>query len=231
MVEVSGRTFATDDAGPLATVELDVAGMHCGACSVRVERALARLPEVASASVNLVTARAYVAYHPAASDVDVLCRAVEATGYDASPVAPGAAVPDGDRDHLVLRLLVTWPLALAALCVSLLCSQSPGPDWTVLFLATVVELVGGWPFLRDAARLARHGATSMDTLVSLGTLAALLVNVVYVLALGGRHIHVGSGSGAVAARLHFAMAPMIVAMLLTGRTVEDAARRRAGGAL
>ena len=229
---VAARPEPECGGGTLASSELDIAGMHCAACAVRVERALSRRPEVVSASVNLATERAFVAYDPTTSSVDDLCGAVEDAGYSAIPADPmGTASPAARDDHLVLRAALSWPLAIAALAVSLFGSQTPGPAWTVLILAVVVELVGGWPFLRDAARLARHGATSMDTLVSLGTLAAVSVNAVYVVALGGRHIHIGTGGSAVAARLHFAMAPLIVAILATGRAVEAAARRRAARSL
>jgi len=67
----------------------------------------------------------------------------------------------------------------------------------------------------------------MDTLVAVGTLAAVSVNAAYVIALGGRHIHIGSGGGEFAARLHFAMAPVIVAVLVTGRAIEERVRRQA----
>ena len=107
--------------------------------------------------------------------------------------------------------------------VSLAAAESPAAGWTVLILAVAVELAGGWPFLRDSARLLRHGATSMDTLIALGTLAALAVSAVEAIALGGRHVHLGGG-GAFAARLHGVMAPLIVAILVTGRAVEARAR-------
>ena len=93
-----------------------------------------------------------------------------------------------------------------------------------------MEIVGGWPFLRDAARLLRHGATSMDTLIALGTLAALGVSAVEAIALGGRHVHLGGG-GAFAARLHGVMAPLIVSVLATGRAIEMRARTRAAEAM
>ena len=135
-----------------------------------------------------------------------------------------------DPDHWMLRAAISWPLAIAALVVSLAAAESARAGWTVLVLAVIVELAGGWPFLRDSARLLRHGATSMDTLIALGTLAALAVSAVEAIALGGRHLHLG-GSGAFAARLHGVMAPLIVAILVTGRAVESRARLRAAGAM
>ncbi len=150
-----------------------------------------------------------------------------AVGYEAVPVAHGAARPEpSDPDHWVLRAALSWPLALLALGVALVASESAAAGWTVLLLAIAVELVGGWPFLRNSARLLRHGATNMDTLIALGTLAALAVTAVEAIALGGRHLHLG-GSGAFAARLHGVMAPLIVAILATGRAVEARVRERA----
>ena len=219
------------DERPLATAELEVGGMHCSACATRIQRSLGRLPAVASASVDLATTRAYVAYHPDEVDTERLCRAVSEAGYTAAPVVdaqPGHA--DTDPDHWLLRAAVSWPLALAALVVALTASESASAGWTVLILALVVEFAGGWPFLRDAARLLRHGATSMDTLIALGTLAALAVSAVEAIALGGRHVHLG-GSGSFAARLHGVMAPLIVAILVTGRAVEARVRARAARAM
>ena len=211
---------------PLATAELELGGMHCSACATRIQRSLGKLPAVASASVNLATNRAFVSFDPGQTSEVELCRAVADVGYTAAPVVDvGPDRTTGDPDHWGLRALVSWPLALAALVVSLAAPETPAAGWTVLALAVAVELAGGWPFLRDAARLLRHGATSMDTLISLGTLAALSVSAVEAVALGGRHIHLG-GSGAFAARLHGVMAPLIVAILVTGRAVE--ARARAG---
>lgn len=214
------------------TAELEVGGMHCGACATRIQRSLTRLPAVASAAVNLATTRAFVAYDPALLDTDALCRAVSDAGYSAAPVEdqPVESGDESDPDRWGLRAALSWPLALLALLIALAAPETATSGWTVLVLAVVVEIVGGWPFLRDAARLARHGATSMDTLIALGTLAALVVSAVEAIAYGGRHLHLG-GSGAFAARLHGVMAPLIVAVLATGRAVESTARARATAAM
>ena len=216
---------------PLVTAELAVGGMHCSACASRIQKTLGRLPAVASASVNLATTRAFVSYDPARLDTDQICSAVSAVGYSAAPVVgdrPERRVTDPDR--WMLRAAISWPLALAALAVALAAPESSTAGWTVLLLAIAVELAGGWPFLRDSARLLRHGATSMDTLIALGTLSALAVSAVEAIALGGRHVHLG-GSGAFAARLHGVMAPLIVAILVSGRAVEARARARASRAM
>ncbi|HXY26853.1 MAG TPA: cation-translocating P-type ATPase, partial [Acidimicrobiales bacterium] len=216
----------------LATSELAIGGMHCASCATRVQRSLRAVPAVASAAVNLATERAYVTYDPDAVSTDELCRVVAAGGYTAEPVPAQTSVEDEpvDREGWRWRALASWPLALAALGVALFAPESAASGWIVLLLAVAVEIVGGWPFLRSSARLLRHGATSMDTLISLGTLAALAVSAVEAIALGGRHIHLG-GNGAFAARLHGAMAPLIIAVLATGRAIEARARARAARAL
>ncbi len=202
--------------------------MHCSACATRIERALNRIPAVASASVNLATTQAFVAYDQSATTADQLCRTVADIGYSAEVVdATERSARREHDDHWVLRGLICWPLAAGALAVSLFAPQTAGPGWVVLILAVTVEFAGGWPFIHSAARLLRHGGTSMDTLIALGTLAAVSVNAVEVIALGGRHIHIGTGSGAFAARLHFAMAPVIVTIFVTARAAESGARRRA----
>ena len=232
LTAASEATSLLEQDGPsVATAELELGGMHCSACATRIQRALGRLPAVASASVNLATTRAYVAYDPARLDPEALCHAVSDTGYTATPVVHGHSVESNrDPDHWDLRVLISWPLSVLALLVALAGPESATAGWTVLVLAIVVEIVGGWPFLRDSARLLRHGATSMDTLIALGTLAALGVSAVEAIALGGRHVHLGGG-GAFAARLHGVMAPLIVSVLATGRAIEMRARARAAEAM
>lgn len=232
-VESARREGAIESS--LTTAELELGGMHCSACATRIQRSLGRLPAVASASVNLATNRAFVAYDAKRLGLDDLSRAVSEIGYSAVPVEPGSeGRPDGasevDTDHWSTRAVISWPLALAALLIALLAPETALSGWSVLVLAIVVEIVGGWPFLRNSARLLRHGATSMDTLIALGTLAALTVSAVEAIALGGRHVHLG-GSGAFAARLHGVMSPLIVAVLATGRAVEAKARSRAAQAM
>jgi heavy metal translocating P-type ATPase len=215
----------------IATSELALGGMHCNACATRIERALADNPAVLSASVNLATNRAFVTYDASEVTLEALRATVGSVGYTASVVADRAAARTrDDSDHWGLRAAISWPLALAALGVALLAPQTAVSGWIVLVLAVVVELAGGWPFLRTSARLARHGATSMDTLISVGTLAALSVSAVEAIALGGRHVHLG-GTGEFAARLHGVMAPLIVAILVSGRAIEARARARAARAM
>jgi heavy metal translocating P-type ATPase len=217
----------------LATAELTLGGMHCGACASRIEGALAHRDGVISASVNLATTRAFVAYDPTTVGVDDLCGVVDGAGYSAAPVDQDEiGVVREHSDHWALRALVSWPLALAAFGIALSAPEggSAIDGWTVLFLAVAVEFAGGWPFLRTTVRLLRRGTTSMDTLIALGTLAALAVSAVEAIVLHGQHYHLGGG-GEFAARLHGVMAPLIVAILVTGRAIEARARRRAARAM
>jgi heavy metal translocating P-type ATPase len=221
-----------DDVDELVTSELAIGGMHCASCAQRVQKSLRDVPAVASAAVNLATERAYVTFDPTDTSTDDLCHAVISGGYSAEPVPERTIAVDEpiDRDGWKWRAIASWPLALAALFVALLAPENATSGWIVLLLGIVVQIVGGWPFMRTSVRLLRHGATSMDTLITLGTLAALAVSAVEAIALGGRHVHLG-GNGAFAARLHGAMAPLIIAVLVTGRAVEARARARAARAL
>jgi heavy metal translocating P-type ATPase len=217
-------------AADFETVEYDIDGMHCNSCATRIERKLSRTPAVLSASVNLATNRAFVTYDPTLISSEDLCQVVDTIGYSARPTQDVVGPAREDPEHWVVRAFISWPLALAALAVSLFAPETSLWGWVVLVLAVVVEFAGGWPFLRTSAKLARHGATSMDTLIAVGTLAALAVSAVEAIALGGRHVHLG-GSGAFAARLHGVMAPLIIAVLVTGRAVEARARGRAAEAM
>lgn len=224
------RTPPSEDERLLSSVALDVEGMHCSACATRIQRSLGRLPAIASASVNLATNRAYVAFEPGGTTVADLCAEVHRLGYEATLVTDAPRATTGPQEHWPLRAAVSWPLAITAFLVALLAPESPLAGWTVLLLAVAVEVVGGWPFLRNAARLAVRGATNMDTLIALGTLAALSVSAVVAIALDGRHVHLGGG-GVLAASLHGVMAPIIVAILATGRAVEARVRTRAAVAM
>ena len=128
--------------------------MHCSACATRIQRSLDKLPAVASASVNLATHRAFVSYDPTLAATTTCAGRSTAVGYAASPVAEAAPGGRPDPDHWRVRAAISWPLALAALVVALVARRRRPPSWTVLVLAVAVEIAGGWPFLRNSARLA-----------------------------------------------------------------------------
>ncbi len=160
--------------------------MTCASCVARVEKKLNRLEGV-EASVNLATASARVRFDPALVDETTLVETVEATGYsaalpsgdEADPVAEEAAYAAG----LFRRLLLAVPLTVAVLVLSMV-PGVPRLPWVQLVLTVPVVLYAGWPFHRAAAINARHLASTMDTLVSLGTLVALAWSVVQLAARG-----------------------------------------------
>src|ERR1700722_4206153 len=227
----TSEELADEERTGLTTVELALSGMHCAACANRIEGALSGQSGVVSAAVNFATTRAFVAYDPTLVGTEALLDAVADAGYSASPLSDGDSGPvEEDTDHWALRATISWVLAIAAFAIAVFGPETGTAGGRVLVLATAVEIAGGWPFLKATVRQARHGTTSMDTLISIGTLAALAVSAVEAIALGGRHVHLGGG-GAFAARLHGVMAPIIIAILATGRAVERRARSRAAKAM
>ena len=199
---------------------IDLQGMTCAACASRIERKLNKLDGV-EADVNYATEQATVSFDSTRVAVEDLVRAVEAAGYGASRRGGAERAEQADRSALVLRtrLLVaavlTAPLALLTIVEPL---QFEGWEWVALGLATPVVLWAGWPFHRAAAVNARHGAATMDTLISIGTLAAYIWSAV-VLVMGlDEHIYLE-------------VAAVVATLILLGRYLEVRARRRAGAAI
>ncbi|HEX4090088.1 MAG TPA: heavy metal translocating P-type ATPase [Trebonia sp.] len=198
--------------------------MTCASCAARVERKLNRLDGV-TATVNFATEAARVSF-PATLTVTDLIAAVEQTGYTAAPPAPpGAGQDSGDanqvRRELRLRMLVAVGLAVPVVLLSMFPAlQFPGWQWVSLAAATPVATWGAWPFHRAAAIGARHGAATMDTLVSLGVSAAYLWSL-YALFLAGPGTHA----------TYLEVASGVTALILLGRCLEARAKRSAGAAL
>jgi copper-transporting P-type ATPase V len=219
---------------------LVVTGMTCGSCSARVQRALEKQPGVERADVNVATGVATVHAGPDA-DPAAWPGAVEAAGYGVSEQhgAPGAGGDAGptaaeraeraDREEAAHRrdwgrrlALVAGPaLFLVGLMVAELAGSDlmmrPGVGWAMFAVATPVQFYVGWPFLREAARRARHLTANMDTLIAIGTSAAYLFSVVELLR-GGHE-------------LYFEAQVVIIAFLVLGRYLEARAKGRAGRAI
>jgi Cu+-exporting ATPase len=195
-------------------VSLELEGMTCASCAARVEKELNALDGV-HASVNLATEKVAVRYDGGRVSVDDLVRAVETAGYGASTGGREQERSDSVHTRLVAAGVLTVPVVLLAMVGAL---QFPGWEWPVLAMTTPVVLWAGWPFHRAAARNLRHGTASMDTLVSLGTLAAWSWSVVALVALEDAHTY-------------FEVAAVITALILLGRFFETRARRRSGDAL
>jgi P-type Cu+ transporter len=219
-------------------LELPIEGMTCATCAVRVEKKLNKLEGV-EASVNYATERASVSYDAEAVAPEQLLAAVESAGYRAAlPGDEAAAAPDDPTVSLRRRLVVSAVLALPVLALAMIPSlQFDGWQWLSLQLATPVVLWGGWPFHRAAALNARHGTATMDTLISVGTLAAWGWSVVALFFLGAGELdmrmqfELGLGAGAGAGELYLEVAAVVVVLILLGRWFEARAKRRAGAAL
>jgi len=194
-------------------VDLDITGMTCASCANRIERKLNKLDGV-TASVNYATERAHVRR---LADVppDLLIQTVRAAGYDASlPTADPSPEPVVRPVRLVVAAVLSVPVVAFAMSPSL---RPSGWEWWSLVLSAVVVGYAGWPFHRATFVNLRHGATTMDTLVSLGTIAAWTWSAVAVLR-GQGHLYAES-------------AAVVTTFLLAGRYAEARSKRRAGEAI
>ncbi|WP_420368681.1 heavy metal translocating P-type ATPase [Curtobacterium sp. L1-20] len=220
-------------------VELDITGMTCASCANRIERRLGKLPGV-TATVNYATEKATVS---GSTDTEALIAAVESAGYGASVPAPPAsdgAPGDGTDDPaapLRQRLVVSAVLAVPVVVLSMVPAlQFPNWQWLALALAAPVAVWGALPFHRAAWVNARHGAATMDTLVSVGVLAAFGWSL-YALFLGdagrtGMHMTFSwFATDPEATDLYLEVASAVTVFILAGRYMEARAKQQSGAAL
>ena len=201
--------------------------MNCASCASTIEGGLNRLDGVA-ATVNFAIEQAHVEHDPQVS-TNELIGAVEASGYHAS-VIDHTRMDHGDHmnhdlpdEQLRPRLIVSAVLAVPVVVLSMvMAAQFPGWQWLVLVLTTPIVLWGGYPFHSAALNSARHGASTMDTLVSLGTLSAYLWSAFVVFTGAATHGH---------GHVYFEVAAVVTVFLLAGRFAEARAKRSAGSAL
>ena len=232
----------TDVAAP-AHVELAITGMTCASCANRIERKLNKLEGV-TATVNYATETATVSYDDGAVTPQQLVETVQAAGYDA--VVPTtttdehehAAGPDA-VELLRRRLLWSAVLSVPVFAMSMVSAlQFDHWQWLALQLATPVVLWGGWPFHRAAWANLRHATATMDTLISVGALAAYAwsVTALFFLDAGDPSYRMefrllpGTGTHDMA-ELYLEVAAAVVTFLLAGRFFEARAKRSAGAAL
>jgi len=208
-----------------ATIRLQVTGMTCAACSGRVERALGKVPGVASASVNLATEQATVQALPNVP-VATLTAAITKAGYTANEVQEDAPLPAAPKSALP----DWWPVALAAVLtlplVLPMLLQLLGVDWMLegraqLALATVVQFGLGWRFYRAGWKAARALSGNMDLLVALGTSAAYGLSV-YLL-----FKHASHGMP----HLYFEASAAVITLVLLGKWLEARAKRQTADAI
>jgi P-type Cu+ transporter len=222
-------------------LELPITGMTCASCANRIERSLNQLDGV-TASVNYATEKATVDFDPAEVEPAELVAAVEAVGYEATLPAdqPTDEAEETDLDApLRRRLLVSALLSAPLLALAMIRPlQFDNWQWLSLQLATPVILWGAWPFHRAAWANLRHGAATMDTLISLGVLSALGWSL-YALFLGDAGMPgmrmafelIPDRAGQGADEIYLEVGAVVTTFLLAGRYFEARAKRRAGAAL
>ncbi|GGR96870.1 heavy metal translocating P-type ATPase [Streptomyces nojiriensis] len=241
--------------GPITAVELSIGGMTCASCAARIEKKLNRMDGV-EATVNYATEKARVSYTGDVQVADLIATVVK-TGYTAEepppPPAPEPAeearsggteateattVPDPALVALRQRLLVSVALALPVVLLAMIPAlQFDNWQWLSLTLAAPVVIWGGYPFHKAAWTNARHGAATMDTLVSVGTLAAFTWSL-WALFFGhagmpgmrhGFDLTISRTDGSSA--IYLEVAAGVVSFILLGRYLEARSKRKAGAAL
>ena len=226
--------MAAETPTPLTELTLPVTGMTCASCVTRIERYLNRSDGVAEAVVNLATERATVRFDPRQIDRAGIVGAIEAAGYDVA-AAPAAAAADpesaidaedrlraDERRALLRDALTATGIGLAMMVVAVWPGGVPWPmerlNVWMLAPATLVQFVQGRRFLAAAARSLRHGEVTMDTLVSIGTLAAYGYSLAITLA-------------GLEMETYFDSAAVIIGLVLLGRWLEARAKGQAAGAV
>ncbi|MEV5362935.1 heavy metal translocating P-type ATPase [Streptomyces cellulosae] len=228
---------------PLSEVELLIGGMTCASCAARVEKKLNRMEGV-TATVNYATEKARITYPPGVEVADLITTVVK-TGYTAEEPAPPrrddeetASAADPETAALRTRLIVSALLALPVVLLAMIPPlQFDTWQWLSLTLAAPVVVWGAAPFHKAAWTNLRHGAATMDTLVSVGTLAAFGWSL-WALFLGDagepgmRHpfeLTVSRTDGA--SMIYLEVAAGVTAFILLGRYLEARSKRQAGAAL
>ncbi|WP_404952252.1 heavy metal translocating P-type ATPase [Streptomyces sp. ARC12] len=247
-------TTAAGSGADTAAVELAIGGMTCASCAARIEKKLNRMDGV-EATVNYATEKAKVTYLGADVSVEDLIATVEATGYTARPPAPpastaspgsngtdtaGAGAESEDdgltslRQRLITAVLLAVPVIAMAMVPAL---QFDYWQWLSLTLTAPVVVYAAWPFHRAAWTNAKHGAATMDTLISVGTSAAFLWSLWALFfgtagMVGMTHpfeLTIARSDGA--GNIYLEAAAGVTAFILAGRYFEARSKRKAGAAL
>ncbi|MEP7194653.1 MAG: heavy metal translocating P-type ATPase [Actinomycetota bacterium] len=239
-------TTTADQLAEASSVELVIGGMTCASCAARIEKKLNKLEGV-SATVNYATEKAKVTYSGDLSAQDLVA-VVEATGYTAAVPAPkvdsadGAGAADDGRDdkddevsRLRQRLVISAVLSLPVLLMSMIpVLQFDNWTWLALTLASPVVVWGALPFHRAAFANFRHGAATMDTLISVGVGSAWLWSL-WALFFGGAGApgasDMASMSGPGTNHIYLEAAAVVTVFILSGRFFEAKAKKSSGAAM
>ncbi|MGQ0824406.1 MAG: heavy metal translocating P-type ATPase [Actinomycetota bacterium] len=210
-------------------------GMSCASCVARIEKGLARLPGVEDVNVNFATGRATAMFDPAVVDADALTREIGDLGYE----VPTPSAHHDPHDHMahvedpgvafrrfLLAAILTVPLVAISMFDAL---QFDNWQWVAATLGTPVVWVAGWSLHRRTFAALRNRTATMDTLVTIGTIAAWTWSMVALLFFDAAATDMGIGEDA--AHVYFETAAVIITLVLLGKWLEAGARRRMGAAL
>ena len=227
---VDGKPIEQAPARDFADFRVNIEGMTCASCVLSVERAALAVNGVSSCQVSLTESAAQVRIDPRESDVDAVLQAINSAGYQATLEKTDPAVESGDpalSTPLVRRLAVsavlTAPLLILAMSHGTL--DFSGSKWLQLGLALPVVLYGGASFYGAAWNAARHGRSDMNTLIAVGTGAAMAYSIVALLAPSW------VSSGIDDPPVYFETAAAILTLVLLGRVLETRARRRTSASI
>ena len=227
------------NASPLERVDLPIEGMTCAACATRIGKGLNKIAGVSQADVNLAAARATVHFDPAVTNRAEFAEKIESLGYRVPEVDRRDEAEAEYAHTLGIRLLVAVVLTVPTVAISMVPPlMFTNWQWVAFALSTPVVFYCGWGFHRAALINLRHGTATMDTLVSMGTLAAWVwsTNALFFLnaaneasdSMGGM---AGMSSSGDTAHVYFETAGVIITLILLGKWFEARARRRSGDAL
>ncbi len=223
----------------LERIDLPIEGMTCAACATRIGKGLGKLEGVTQADVNLAAARATVHFDPSITGRTAFAEKIESLGYHVPAVdRHDEAEADYSRTlgiRLIFAAVLTLPLLLISMVPAFMFTNW---QWVAFALSTPVVFYSGWGFHRAAAINLRHGTVTMDTLVSMGTLAAWTWSTVALVFLhaadtGSTSMNAMSGMSSTADTPHvyFETAGVIISLILLGKWFEARARRRSGDAI
>lgn len=218
-------------------IELAVQGMTCAACAARIEKTLNEIDGV-EAAVNYATETAMVVFDGESQSKEVVLQAISNIGYSAHPVDDESFDEDLSKSmriaqwRLIVSLVFSVPVVLLSMVPSF---QIVGWQWWAMALATPVVTWCAWPFHRTAFKNAMHGASSMDTLISVGVIAATFWSV-WVMVFGDALDTMHSMGGLTMnmpgqSHVYFEVGATVTAFILLGRFLEMRAKNSAGDAL
>ena len=234
-----GGMASPTNASPLERIDLPIEGMTCAACATRIGKGLNKIDGVSQADVNLAAARATVHFDPSVTGRVEFAAKIESLGYHVPEIDRREEAEAEYAHTLGIRLLVAVVLTVPTVLISMVPAfMFTNWQWVAFTLSTPVVFYCGWGFHRAALINLRHGTATMDTLVSMGTLAAWTWSTVALFFLHAADESSTSMSGMAGmstnsdtAHVYFETAGVIITLILLGKWFEARARRRSGDAL